>query len=108
VGHKVGVREQKEWLAEVEGKYWTEGGAVQGIDAANRGPEEVMDDSGDVVDGISRKSVLAVLDHWADITGVNGRTLLCTSYRKVESDVGRKVSDVDRVVGLASSLGGGW
>jgi iron only hydrogenase large subunit-like protein len=100
---KAGLVEQRAWLAKVEGAYWA-GDGGPGAFLANAETE----DEGDVVDGISRKGVLAVVDHWSGITGVDGRTLLCTSYRKVESDVGKKVSDVDRVVGLASSLGGGW
>jgi hypothetical protein len=34
--------------------------------------------------------------------------LLYTSFRKVESDVGKKQSDMERVAGLAVSVGGGW
>jgi hypothetical protein len=33
---------------------------------------------------------------------------LYTSFRKVESDVGKKQSDMERVAGLAVSVGGGW
>ncbi|OJD37599.1 cytosolic fe-s cluster assembly factor nar1 [Diplodia corticola] len=63
-----------------------------------------------VVDGVSRRKVHAFLRHWSDVTGVDVAGLTQTSYRKVESDVGKakKASDVERVAGLASSIGGGW
>ncbi|KAK7513637.1 cytosolic Fe-S cluster assembly factor NAR1 [Phyllosticta citriasiana] len=59
---------------------------------------------------VSAPYVHDVLEHWAQITGIDVDTLTMTSYRKVESDVGKqsKVSDVERVAGLASSIGGGW
>jgi hypothetical protein len=37
------------------------------------------------------------------------RKLLYTTFRAVESDVGKtKSSDVERVAGLAVQVGGGW
>jgi hypothetical protein len=63
----------------------------------------------DVVDGIDRRYVGRVLAHWAEVTGVKLETLLTTTYRVVESDVGKdKGSDVDRVNALAHAAGGGW
>ena len=46
-----------------------------------------------------------------EITGIDLDQLLLTSFRKVESDVGKEkksTSDMERVAGLANSLGGGW
>ncbi|KAL1384198.1 iron hydrogenase [Phyllosticta capitalensis] len=59
---------------------------------------------------VSSPYIHDVLEHWAQVTGIDIDTLTMTSYRKVESDVGKKskVSDVERVAGLASSIGGGW
>ena len=62
----------------------------------------------EVVDGIDHAAVREVVEHWAQITGLEQEALLRTTYRKVVSDVGKKVSDVERVAGLASSIGGGW
>jgi hypothetical protein len=63
----------------------------------------------DIVNGISRTKVQNMLSHWSQITAIDTQKLLYTSYRKVESDVGKKKqSDVERVAGLASTLGGGW
>jgi hypothetical protein len=66
---------------------------------------------GDIVNGISKSYIEDMVRHWSDITGVDTQKLLYTSYREVESDVGKtkkKQTDVERVAGLASSLGGGW
>jgi len=61
----------------------------------------------DIVDGVDRRAVKDFLRHWAECTGVDVDALVCTSYRKVESDIG-KTNDVERVAGLAASVGGGW
>ena len=49
------------------------------------------------------------LHHWAGITGVLLEDLICTTYRAVESDVGKeKGSDMEKVSALAVAQGGGW
>ena len=63
---------------------------------------------GDIVNGIDRKHIKEVMVHWSSVTGVDMQSLLYTSYRKVESDVGKKQSDMERVAGLAVTVGGGW
>ncbi|KAF1980834.1 putative iron-sulfur cluster assembly associated protein Nar1 [Aulographum hederae CBS 113979] len=60
------------------------------------------------VDGISHAHIHDMLSCWAQITGVSLERLVETSFRAVESDVGKKMSDVERVAGLASTIGGGW
>jgi hypothetical protein len=60
------------------------------------------------VSGISRRKINDVVSHWSNLVGVDTQKLLYTSYRKVESDVGKKVSDMERVAGLAVTVGGGW
>jgi hypothetical protein len=92
---KPGPKEQKEWLARVDEAYFS-------------GEEGEEDRADDVVNGISRSRINDVMAHWSAITGVDTQTLLYTSYRKVESDVGKKVSDMERVAGLAVTVGGGW
>ncbi|KAJ4985717.1 iron only hydrogenase large subunit domain-containing protein [Stagonosporopsis vannaccii] len=114
---KPGPKEQKEWLARVDEAYFSasesEGEereeqpsvAAEGdthVGVAN-GPAHT-----DMVNGIDRRRVKDVVAHWADITGVRVEQLLYTSYRKVESDVGKKQSDMERVAGLAVTVGGGW
>jgi iron only hydrogenase large subunit-like protein len=103
---KTGPAEQRALLAVVDEAYYSGESSDGEDDMELDGADEV--DDGDVVDGISRREILHILDYWASITGIEKQELVCTSFRKVESDVGKKKSDVDRVVGLASSIGGGW
>jgi len=109
---KMGPQEQREWLERVDEAYFS--ASTLDEDEENDEVEvekhkSAMDSDGDVVDGISRQHIHDVLEHWNDITGVELDKLVYTSYREVESDVGKqKKSDVERVAGLASSIGGGW
>ncbi|KAG8625792.1 hypothetical protein KVT40_006193 [Elsinoe batatas] len=103
---------QREWLGVVDEAYFS-GGTSNGEgegdgdgDVVMEGTEERGDDL--VVDGVSRGKVKRFVDRWVEFTGIDRERLLCTTYRKVESDVGKKASDVERVAGLASSIGGGW
>lgn len=117
---KPGPKEQKEWLGRVDEAYYSgsedDVGEVDGV----KGGRDIIVGGGvekdvnggtvqeDVVDGISRRYIGDVVRHWAAVTGVDSQTLLYTSYRKVESDVGKKQNDVERVVALSSTQGGGW
>jgi iron only hydrogenase large subunit-like protein len=115
-----GPKEQKEWLSRVDEAYFSGSddesvdadgdAAMQDVDAQpSHGVNGTNGHAGsDVVDGISRSYIKDVVEHWSHLTGVDAQALLYTSYRKVESDVGKKQNDVERVAGLASSLGGGW
>lgn len=110
---KPGLKEQKEWLGRVDEAYFS-GTEEETVDSD--GDQEMQDADGsrtngqaeDCVQGISRAYIHDVFAHWSTVTGVEPRKLLYTSYRKVESDVGKKQNDVERVAGLASSIGGGW
>jgi iron only hydrogenase large subunit-like protein len=126
---------QKEWLARVDEAYWSaesgeddehegreaqQGGSPGDRDVEMGGTSPARDSvlssgsssssSVDVVDGIDRQYVKRVLAHWAEVTGVPLETLLRTTYRVVESDVGKDKAggDVDRVNALAHAAGGGW
>jgi iron only hydrogenase large subunit-like protein len=114
---KPGPKEQKEWLGRVDEAYFSgsdeESGDLDGdqemMDVDSASTNGVDERGGDEVNGISRSHIQRVLGHWSTITGVDTQSLLYTSYRKVESDVGKKTqSDVERVAGLASTIGGGW
>jgi iron only hydrogenase large subunit-like protein len=97
-GQKLGMSETKAWLGSVDEAYFSAD--------EDEAPEK---ESADIVDGISKSYVMKIVEHWEEITGVDRRDLVRTSYRKVESDVGKqKGNNIDRVVGLASSIGGGW
>ncbi|KAF1364872.1 iron hydrogenase [Lizonia empirigonia] len=97
---KPGPQAQKEWLARVDEAYFS-GSETDDPDEVDGGV------AAGVVNGIDTKRVRDVLAHWAHVTGVPERDLLFTSYRRVQSDVGKKVSDVERVAGLAVAVGGG-
>ncbi|KAK5162613.1 Cytosolic Fe-S cluster assembly factor nar1 [Oleoguttula sp. CCFEE 6159] len=116
-GDQVVAPAQKEWLARVDEAYFSASDSGSAASDEDGDQEMVGADDGveagdgddDVVDGISTSRITAVLNHWAQVTGVELEKLLYTTYRKVESDVGKKaVPDMERVAGLASSIGGGW
>lgn len=108
---RVGPVETKQWQGQVDEAYYSEDSpSTDEMDVDTRVNGHANGDavSADLVDGISRSYILGVVEYWSGITGVSAPNLIGTSYRKVVSDVGKKVSDVERVAGLASSLGGGW
>jgi iron only hydrogenase large subunit-like protein len=108
---------QKEWLAKVDEAYWSaESEDLDSNDLDDDGDVEMSPkdslygpEDDDVVDGIDRRRVRALFEHWSGSTGVDLQKLLYTTFRAVESDVGKtKSSDVERVAGLAVQVGGGW
>jgi iron only hydrogenase large subunit-like protein len=111
---------QKEWLAKVDEAYWSaesedlEASEVDGEGEVEMSPSPKDSLYGpedeDVVDGIDRRRTRELFEHWAGSTGVDLQKLLYTTFRAVESDVGKKTknSDVERVAGLAVQVGGGW
>jgi hypothetical protein len=94
---KSGPQEQKEWLAQVDEAYFS------GQDSEN-GPA----DRADLVDGISPSYIRDTLAHWESTTGIPLDRLAYTSYREVVSDVGKHVGNTERVIEIASKIGGGW
>jgi iron only hydrogenase large subunit-like protein len=98
-GEKPGPDEQKAWLAEVDEAYFSgdEPDSAQGTE-----------DGRELVAGISPSHIRDTLAHWEDITGIQLDRLVYTSYREVVSDVGKPISDTERVVQLAGKIGGGW
>lgn len=97
---KPGPQQQKEWLAQVDEAYFS------GDDTSNE--DVVMDGQGDTVEGISPSYIKGILAHWSAVTSIDQHRLVNTSYRAVVSDVGKKVGDTERVIEIASKIGGGW
>ena len=117
---KPGLAEQKEWLKRVDEAYYsadseddfdmdgdvrmTSGTSEDAIDAHSQAQREKPD--------CVSVDAQNILERWQYLTGLTKDTLVYTTYRAVESDVGKDktkgTSDVERVAGLASSLGGGW
>ena len=108
---------QKEWLARVDEAYFSMddqdslASPSTGFDEKDDYEDVKMEygSDSDVVNGISPSHIHQILDHWSETTGIDLKKLVFTSYRKVESDVGKdNERDTDRVVELAGKLGGGW
>ncbi|KAI1814706.1 iron only hydrogenase large subunit domain-containing protein [Poronia punctata] len=101
-----GPQEQKQWLAEVDEAYFS---ADDAEPDHNQSAEKFVDGPDDSVGGISPSYIRNNLAHWSSLTGIDIERLVSTSYREVISDVGKnKTSDTERVVQLASKIGGGW
>lgn len=49
-----------------------------------------------------------ILAHWSSTTGLDIATLAYTTYREVESDVGKKIDHNQKVIEIAGKIGGGW
>ena len=102
---------QKEWLNKVDEAYYSmsDNDSEDEEGDSKMTDEPTNTDPGDLVNGISPSYVKSVLDHWSASTGINLQKLVTTSYRKVESDVGKVGgAENDRVVELAGKIGGGW
>lgn len=110
---------QKEWLVSVDEAYFSASSNSASeaededdvdVDFEMNGvhDDEHEQEEEEIIDNISHTNVNKTLHHWANITGVQLDHLVYTTYRKVESDVGKSATDVERMVGLASSIGGGW
>lgn len=112
-----GPAEQKEWLKRVDEAYYSAGSSDDDEDKpldARHGPTNGKDGPNDLLNGshtiASGDSIPKLLQHWSNITEIPLEKLLFTTYRQVDSDVGKEkgASDMERVAGLAGSMGGGW
>ncbi|MCJ1254328.1 Cytosolic Fe-S cluster assembly factor nar1 [Lignoscripta atroalba] len=113
-----GVKGQKEWLAKVDEAYFSmdddnakeeeDQDQEENGDSVMKNNDDDDDDKG-LINGISTTYIKKILHHWSDSTDIDLQKLVFTSYRKVESDVGKdKGRDTERVVELAGKIGGGW
>ncbi|EAW10627.1 iron-sulfur cluster assembly protein NAR1 [Aspergillus clavatus NRRL 1] len=92
--------EQRAWLARVDEAYYS-------ADSDSEVPA-----TSEPASVISRDAEIhGVLQHWSEYMNIPLSKLAYTSYREVESDVGKTQTgpnDTARVVELASKIGGGW
>ncbi|EKV04773.1 Iron-sulfur cluster assembly associated protein Nar1, putative [Penicillium digitatum] len=99
---KPSPHEQRAWLARVDEAYFS-----------------MESESESELDTQSQKSSLADKDakihqglrHWSEYMNIPLSKLVYTTYRQVESDVGKDqtpANDTSRVVELAGKIGGGW
>ncbi|KAK5137384.1 hypothetical protein LTR08_008962 [Meristemomyces frigidus] len=111
---------QREWLARVDEAYWSaeiddldtagEDGLVD-IDDDSLGSRCEAGDDADVVDGIDRRRVKRLMEHWSNITDIELDKLVRTTYRAIVSDVGKSKgegNEMEKVSALAVAAGGGW
>lgn len=114
---RTGPAEQKEWLRRVDEAYFS--GDENDLEQTTSDRGEAMDVDVEQDDKVNGKRldeededtrVTDLLQHWTSSTGVPLAKLLFTTYRQVESDVGKaqETSHIDRVAGLAHSVGGAW
>ena len=100
---KPSPHEQRAWLARVDEAYFS-----ADSDTDSEGETQLAAPS--IAD--KEKRTHELLRHWSEIMGVPLQKLVYTTYREVESDVGKNQdnapSDTTRVVELAGKAGGGW
>ncbi|GAP84961.1 putative cytosolic Fe-S cluster assembly factor nar-1 [Rosellinia necatrix] len=97
---------QRQWLAEMDEAYFS---ADENELSRGKDTEKTEGYKDDLIGDISPKYIWDKLAHWSSITGIDIDRLVSTSYREVISDVGKsKTNDTERVIQLASKIGGGW
>ncbi|KAL4920206.1 iron hydrogenase [Aspergillus aurantiobrunneus] len=99
-GSKPSPHEQRSWLARVDEAYFS---------AESDGEEETADLLTLSVTE-NEDTVHSALQYWSAMTDIPLSKLAYTTYREVESDVGKTSApnDTTRVVELAGKIGGGW
>ncbi|MCJ1444681.1 MAG: Cytosolic Fe-S cluster assembly factor nar1 [Stictis urceolatum] len=96
-----GIANQKEWLAAIDETYYS-------MDEESNSTNQGMPDGAELINGIDVTEVKSVLEHWSKLVGINLQPLTHTTFRAVESDVGKPVGGTEHVVEIASRSGGGW
>jgi iron only hydrogenase large subunit-like protein len=97
----------KQWQARVDEAYFSEDSVES--ESENTEDDDNTSETADSIDGISSSYIKSILEYWATYTKLDLESLAYTSYRKVESDVGKhRGSEMERVVELSSKIGGGW
>jgi iron only hydrogenase large subunit-like protein len=106
---------QREWLRRVDSAYFS---AASDSDSPGNDDDIEMHDPGPQpnpnLEASSQTAMHGFLAYWSGYTSIPLDKLVYTSYRKVESDVGKSKNgssgprDMERVATLAGSIGGGW
>jgi iron only hydrogenase large subunit-like protein len=115
---KLGVQSQKEWLRRVDEAYFSAESEDEPIDSDEDDEDVEMCDADsteedtDLINDVSTREVWKMLDKWAELTDIPLDKLVYTSFRKVESDVGKDktktMSDTERIAAVVGMSGGGW
>jgi iron only hydrogenase large subunit-like protein len=110
-----GPQEQREWLAKVDEAYFSAADSDLDEDGSGSGQSaDVEMADAPLSNGHAKElpSLESLLSYWSSLTAVPPEKLAYTTFRAVESDVGKNRPDGDlgteRVVELAGRVGGGW
>ncbi|EXJ59105.1 ferredoxin hydrogenase [Cladophialophora yegresii CBS 114405] len=124
VANSVSPQAQKEWLRRVDEAYYSADseedfscdddlGEVEMTNGLNGHVKVSGHKEGQIINGINTDEVHDLLHHWSHLTGAPISSLAYTTFREVESDVGKskpasKMSDTERIASIAGLSGGGW
>ncbi|KAF5860362.1 Cytosolic Fe-S cluster assembly factor nar1 [Aspergillus alliaceus] len=99
---KPSPHEQRAWLARVDETYFSAESDTEGEMDRQTQPLSIPE---------REARVHEALQHWSDLMKIPLAKLVYTTYREVESDVGKSKDtpiDTTRVAELAGKIGGGW
>ena len=115
---------QREWLEKVDEAYFSmsdeDDGNISNADdqtymglEKNDDDDNIIEQASEHINGIDISAVRKVLRHWEESTGIALRKLCYTSFREVQSDVGKDKTDsaqggLGKVIELTGKIGGGW
>ncbi|WEW60710.1 Cytosolic Fe-S cluster assembly factor nar1 [Emydomyces testavorans] len=107
--------EQRTWLARVDEAYYS-ADSDPGSSPSSTSTPDHDDETNKLIYDLSEprsksQFIHSVLQYWSDMTSIPLPKLVYTTFRKVESDVGKSkggVGDTARVAELAGKIGGGW
>lgn len=99
---KPSPHEQRAWLARVDEAYFSMESESESELETQSQPASLVNKEAKIHEGLRR---------WSEFMDIPLSKLVYTTYRKVESDVGKDqtaANDTTRVVELAGKIGGGW
>lgn len=99
--------DQRKWLNQVDEAYFSSSSSPPSSPSSYNNSEPDSEDEL-IIGEISHPSIHSILHHWSELTNIPLEKLLYTSYRAVESDVGKGKDTMMAVEGLAGKIGGGW
>ncbi|KAK5327695.1 Cytosolic Fe-S cluster assembly factor nar1 [Exophiala xenobiotica] len=83
------------------------------LNGASSGGKGARQDNSTLINGVDAGEVHDFLHHWSNVVGVPLEKLAYTTFRQVESDVGKDkpgkvLDDTARIAQIAGMSGGGW
>ena len=105
------LQSQKEWSRRVDEAYFSADSEESEAEDEDVTMTNGHDDEEGLINGINVEKVQDFLEYWAAVVDVPVEKLAFTTFRKVESDVGKKgkeMGDTERIAAIAGMSGGGW